>query len=399
MRKISIIIPCYNCQKTLAQSLESVFSQSFKIPFEIIMVDDASTDKTRELIVDFSKKYPEIKYFFHEHNRGGGATRNTGIAQATGDLIYCLDSDNVLTPGSLLKMIDYLDEKKCEGVVFEERRFFLNNNFNKYNSHFNQIIDRPLALTDLFDSSDTLLDNFLFTKESYQLAQGYPENHGFDTQDFEVRYLSKPNKVFVCPGTVFLHRVFVNDSSYFQRVYRNGEMSMNYYLIYENIIDLFSDRILKELINFDIFENNKLVGNNLKDYLHSLYEQDPKDFFGDKRVETNKTFCLGVKSLKENKYQEALNFFVEVLKNDNDTKVVFFDILRALLGIAHKSENAVLEKETQKLIASMVIKGSRSSSLKKIIRLAYRVFPGLGHQVVKIKLWIRRKLKKSKRRF
>ena len=88
--KLSIIIPCYNCTSTLEEALSSVYTQNLTTPFEVIMVNDGSTDSTLVLITELSKKYPYITYYNHEKNRGGGATRNTGIAKTTGDLIYCL---------------------------------------------------------------------------------------------------------------------------------------------------------------------------------------------------------------------------------------------------------------------------------------------------------------------
>ncbi|MEI7425100.1 MAG: glycosyltransferase family 2 protein, partial [Candidatus Staskawiczbacteria bacterium] len=109
--KLSIIMPCYNCQSTLAEAVVSVFVQSLKIPFEIIMVDDGSTDGTQRLILELAQKYPEIKTLIHEKNRGGGAARNTGIKNSSGDLIFCLDGDDILPPAMLPRLLNFLDQK------------------------------------------------------------------------------------------------------------------------------------------------------------------------------------------------------------------------------------------------------------------------------------------------
>ena len=132
-RRLSIIIPCYNCVSTLEEALASVYTQSLTTPFEVIMVDDGSKDTTADLMVTLSKMYPNVICLFNKKNHGGGAARNIGIAKSTGDLIYCLDSDNFFAPNTMQKMINFLEQIKCDGVAFSERRFFIDNNKKKYN--------------------------------------------------------------------------------------------------------------------------------------------------------------------------------------------------------------------------------------------------------------------------
>ncbi len=119
--KLSIIIPCYNSAKTLEEALTSACAQELSIPFEIVMVDDNSEDNTRELMKKLAGEYKNIRYFFHDTNKGGGATRNTAVAKSTGDLIFCLDSDDILTPGMLGKMVNMLLEKNVmESVLVNQ---------------------------------------------------------------------------------------------------------------------------------------------------------------------------------------------------------------------------------------------------------------------------------------
>ena len=85
---ISVVIPCHNREGTIARALESVFSQETAAD-EVIVVDDASTDNSRSVAL----KYP-ITLLVNPANRGAGATRNRGVAAASGALIACLDSDD-----------------------------------------------------------------------------------------------------------------------------------------------------------------------------------------------------------------------------------------------------------------------------------------------------------------
>lgn len=94
MKKIrtSAIITAFNSEKYIREALESVLRQTLS-PDEIILIDDGSTDKTRE-VVSFCK---DIKYFFQE-NQGPGAARNRGISEASGDFVAFLDADDIWCP-------------------------------------------------------------------------------------------------------------------------------------------------------------------------------------------------------------------------------------------------------------------------------------------------------------
>ncbi|HET6224765.1 MAG TPA: glycosyltransferase [Bacteroidia bacterium] len=93
--KISVIIPCYNQSNYLSQCVYSVFRQTYS-NFEIILINDGSTDNT-DYIADFlQKRFNQVKYI-KQTNKGLGATRNVGIAHATGNYVQFLDADDVLS--------------------------------------------------------------------------------------------------------------------------------------------------------------------------------------------------------------------------------------------------------------------------------------------------------------
>jgi len=87
--KVSVIIPTWNRSGYLARALESVYAQSL-LPYEVIVVDDGSTDDTREII---AQHFSKVRYLYQE-NRGVSSARNTGIRAAGGDWIALLDSDD-----------------------------------------------------------------------------------------------------------------------------------------------------------------------------------------------------------------------------------------------------------------------------------------------------------------
>ena len=103
--KISVIIPTYNRKHTLSRAISSVFSQTLK-PFEIIIVDDGSTDGTKEWL---SKIYPKIQTI-NQSNSGVSMARNVGIKIAKGDWIALLDSDDEWLTKKLEKQVTSLKE-------------------------------------------------------------------------------------------------------------------------------------------------------------------------------------------------------------------------------------------------------------------------------------------------
>jgi glycosyltransferase involved in cell wall biosynthesis len=346
-----------------------------QIAFEIIMVDDGSTDGTGELMKLLEKKYKYVRCLAHEKNRGGGAARNTGIRQSDGDLIFCLDSDDVLPAGSLAKMIDRLDEKKCDGVVFEKNIYFKDDINSPLSEAANKVSETPLSLTGLFDDQEKsfmTLSNFLYAREAYTAAGGYPEHHSFDTQHFGYVFLSRGLKAYTCPGAFYYIRIGYKNRTYFQRAYEAGDMSINMYLIYEDIIHLLSPRIIKEIFYFDIFQKTKMVTDEIAAYINSLYAADKNDFFiqahenylqpdGFKRrcesigasEDLAGLFMEAICLHKDGRYSEALEKYQKLAAEGIDSKVMYFNVMRCMVALTGKYGKAETEKEALKISGSM----------------------------------------------
>jgi len=101
MIKLSIILPCYNVSKYLKRCLESIYSQPFSYPFEVIAVNDSSTDDTLNVLYKLSKVYPNIIVVNKEVNGKLTSARSAGIKIATGEYIMHIDPDDYLLPNTL----------------------------------------------------------------------------------------------------------------------------------------------------------------------------------------------------------------------------------------------------------------------------------------------------------
>jgi glycosyltransferase involved in cell wall biosynthesis len=116
---ISVIIPIYNGERFLAETIRSVLDQTYA-PIEVIAVDDGSTDGSAAIV----RSFPDVKYI-HQSNQGVAAARNTGVKAAQGDFLAFIDQDDLWTLDKLEKQAAYLQEHADIGYVLSMVQFFL----------------------------------------------------------------------------------------------------------------------------------------------------------------------------------------------------------------------------------------------------------------------------------
>jgi glycosyltransferase involved in cell wall biosynthesis len=114
--KVSVVIPVYNNEATIAATLESVFAQRFEGSFEVIVVNDGSTDGTRAALKTFGDRIRLI----NQENAGVAAARNAGIAAAAGEYIALLDADDTWTEEKLKKTVPVLEQNPACVAVFSD---------------------------------------------------------------------------------------------------------------------------------------------------------------------------------------------------------------------------------------------------------------------------------------
>ncbi|MBQ3196315.1 MAG: glycosyltransferase family 2 protein [Clostridia bacterium] len=116
---VSVIVPCYNVEKTVARALNSVYKQTYR-PIELIIVNDGSTDNTEAVINKETANYGEsditVKYI-NQKNRGLGGAIDTGLKHFTGEYLAWFDSDDELMPTSVEKRVDFLQNNPSFACV------------------------------------------------------------------------------------------------------------------------------------------------------------------------------------------------------------------------------------------------------------------------------------------
>ncbi len=162
---ISIIIPTYNCARYIGEALDSVLAQT-RDDYEIIVIDDGSTDGTGDLI---KNKYPMVRYFFTEQT-GVSSARNLGIKMSKGDLIAFLDADDMWSPDKLEKQVAILDARPDLSMVFTEHCTFnkdksiINKSFDKRNKLMRGDIVKNIFLNTYLTTSTVMIKKKVFDK-------------------------------------------------------------------------------------------------------------------------------------------------------------------------------------------------------------------------------------------
>ena len=199
---ISIIIPCYNQGEYLKDALNSVIQQTFK-NFECIIVNDGSTDNSKEIAKDFINNNPTINISLITTKNGGlSSARNKGIKKAKGDFILPLDADDTLKVNSLEKFIDVANANKNCDIFYPDYETF--GAINKYV----ECISEAEFQNPLRDENGLPYSSF-YKKEVWVKNGGYNPNMiwGFEDWDFWLSSLKNGFSAKKIPEALFNYRL------------------------------------------------------------------------------------------------------------------------------------------------------------------------------------------------
>lgn len=137
---VSIIMPNYNCEKYLGETIESVINQTYK-NWELIIVDDCSTDNSIQVINTYMENDNRIKLFVNEQNSGAAASRNWALREATGKWIAFLDSDDLWLPEKLEKQVTFMVDN---GYAFSFTKY---RQINEESQRLGQVVIGPKKIS------------------------------------------------------------------------------------------------------------------------------------------------------------------------------------------------------------------------------------------------------------
>lgn len=169
---ISIIIPCYNSETFVSRALDSVLRQTYT-DWEIILVNNNSTDGTQVVLENFQAKYPDRVRIFQESKKGAPAARNKGLQESRGEWIQFLDADDEILPEKLAGQLKLAEKEDASIVTSPYTRI---GTFGR--KHF--IIPRELYINDVWSalilSNMGITSSNLFKRSLLLKVQGWDEN-------------------------------------------------------------------------------------------------------------------------------------------------------------------------------------------------------------------------------
>lgn len=164
---VSVIVPAYNAEDTIASALESVLSQSVP-PYEAIVVDDGSTDRTGKIVKEISRRDKRVKYI-RQKNAGPSAARNRALDAAKGDLVAFCDADDMWKPGKLARQISFLGGNPDVALLGARA--------GKTKNGCANITFRRLLFGNAFVTSSVVLRRAAIGKLRFNTSQRYSEDY------------------------------------------------------------------------------------------------------------------------------------------------------------------------------------------------------------------------------
>ncbi len=296
---LTVVIPVYNVEKYLKRCVESVLVQGWH-NYDILLVDDGSTDSSPQICDDYVKAYDFISVI-HKENGGLSEARNTGISHAKGEYVYFPDSDDWLEPQTFTELAEVLESQEFELVSF-------NREFVK--GEEDAVVSDPLV-TQVFGGKDAFVQ---MLKHSY--ITGFANDKIYKKSLFIDNNISFPKgKYYEDLGTnykLFLStkNVFATNQKYYHYLIDNPDsitQSWNeqkfsdMFGFYKDIF--YSDFVRSQLNKEELQISQRYYVNGLIHILASLYKSKLDKNYGEitsevkQELEKNKMTCSEVKSI------------------------------------------------------------------------------------------------------
>ena len=205
--KFSIVMPIYNTEQFLEETLESVYNQSldFEQNVQLILINDGSSDNSGEICKEQYKKYPNNITYLEQKNAGVSAARNNGIEHIEGKYVYFLDSDDLIHKDTLKKSYDIFEKHEEIDVIGLRIRFFdAVNRFHQTDFKFTE--DRVIDLDEEYDAVHIHIGASLIRHSAINDLRFDPKlKYGEDTK-FLLEIVCKKRKYFALRSCPFLYR-------------------------------------------------------------------------------------------------------------------------------------------------------------------------------------------------
>jgi glycosyltransferase involved in cell wall biosynthesis len=198
---VSVVVPTYNRADLLQRAIDSILNQTYS-DFELIIVDDASTDNTQAVVDEYDD--PRIKYVEKEQNEGGAAARNTGIQHSCGDFVAFCDSDDEWIETKLEKQTEVIKTHECTAVYC--RHYVVEDEYDAFRRSSGELRSGDIRADLLQGWCPASTSFFLVEKESLRAVDGFdPQLPSFQDYDLWLRLAQDHTFCYVDEHLVIKH--------------------------------------------------------------------------------------------------------------------------------------------------------------------------------------------------
>lgn len=379
MVEISIIMPVYNSQDHLKDTLDYILNQTFD-DFELICVNDGSGDDSLEILNDYSFKDSRIKVFSQE-NKGQGSARNKGLEHCTGKYVYFMDADDCIIPEFLELVHDNIKNNSSEIVMFKTGNIESGNKIDTpplfpfyevfKDADFNDFtFDYTNVRKYVLNSSFAPWTKF-YKKELFDRYDDFKFNENLPYEDvlFHIKSMLRASRISFVPEYLYYYRIDnPNSSSFnyeshikiFDVIDEVGEFlkKENYLNDFEKEFEFFK---LRQITYHMITPINKEHFKLAKQYLNGI-DIDENDLIPDYR---KKEYQIFYENDDAKTYEREINLYL-LQREQNELK----EKNRKL-----EMENSQLKQEKSELESKKEeILSSRSWKLTKVFRSTFNLF-------------------------
>ncbi len=240
--KVSVIIPCYNCEKYLQKTIKSLIKQTIKFHnIQVILVDDGSTDDTKNICEQYLNKYKNIEYYSQKNN-GVSTARNLGIKKSLGKYIMFLDSDDYLCKQAIKKLYDFFEKHYDEVDLLTYPIYYNSNGKLKEREGYLDYNTGVYDLNKFYHFNQSTIN--VMVKNNKELPMFDKKLKLAEDQKFDTEVLCKKNKIGFVKEAIYYYRKSVGGAS---------QLYNNMYYCYDSIYNYF-----EELLNHNKYNNKKV---------------------------------------------------------------------------------------------------------------------------------------------
>ena len=280
--KISIIVPIYNAQKTIARCIESILNQDFS-DFELILIDDGSKDNSGKICDTYAGKDQRVRVI-HKENSGVSASRNLALREAKGEYLQFLDADDWITPNATRLLVESMETNDCDMVIADFYRVIGERLSHKGSIDEDGVLSREEFANNMMENPADFYYGVLWNKlykrsiiEKYQLCMN-PKISWCEDFMFNLEYIRHCENIFVLQVPIYYYvktkgslvsqsmsltktiktkmMVFEYYNDFYKQVLTEEEYEKKRLQIYSYLTDMASDEIVPPAL----ISNSKKLG-------------------------------------------------------------------------------------------------------------------------------------------